>query len=1176
MLLLFLVVSFATNALDFSAMHNGVTINYSTTSANTVKVTHREYSGTVVIPETVTYNGVTYTVTAIGGQAFNDCQNLISLSIPATVVTIEYWGVRCCPNLISVTIPSNSSLTTIGWHAFFGATSLTSIVLPNSLTTIEELGFSHCFSLTSITLPSSLTSISKELFHNCYSLTSINIPSSVTSIGERAFVGCTNLVSIIIPSTVTSIGYEAFSGCHNLASVTLSSSLQSIAERTFYNCSSLVDITIPTSVTSIADRAFYNCRSLTSITIPPSVTEIGVSAFNGCSGLTSVKLPSYCEFIDTTDTTRIVVGNSNGLDLSFWIYDEICMSDDTILFTGFPEDLELRVSDSLFFAGVYNDSLYSVGNYTFHIDNLSFLSSDSLCLTGYITCDFGEFIFSEYLTLFAGSDTGYFMIDSNCIFMTSKFYVSFDNNINNIIVDTIYLVDTTYLVGISALWDSTFANCSSLRSITIPASLTQIGNNVFVNCAMLDTVIIDSLCNLSNTFLGGNGTTTAVDYIRINHSTPPEIYNTFYGASASNTHVYVPCGAIENYRNHAVWGCFTNYHTTTIHTSNDNQTICQNELPFSYGGIDFDATTTTGEYSILFVAQDECDSIVMLQLTINPKFHYVDTFATCDDMLPFTYNDSALTATGSYRFDYATQLGCDSVRVINLTVNPTYQHNDTLAICDNMLPYPYGDSALSVAGQYVVGFSSTNYCDSVVRLDLSIHATYQVSDSLTLCDNQLPYVYGGQTLDTMGVYNIHFTAINSCDSVITFKLHTHPAYHFTDVVSMCDSVEPYTYCDSIIADTGIYQFAYITPLGCDSIRVLNLAVYPSYQHVDTMAICENLLPYSYGDSLLTMAGDYTIGFTSAKKCDSIMSLHLMTSPTYRYADTINLCDNTLPYVYNGHELYHWGNHTLDYTTVHNCDSMIDLTLNLRQIEKSLLEMVTIELGHCKLQWTPSSDVTGYKIFREGTGSNPYDLVYIAPAGFESTWVDKESKPKSMVHRYKIVAVDDSCYSRESEASYGASIHLMISDGINNSYNLQWTPYEGEMNYTAYNIYRGPDEQNQELIATVPVSITSYSDFEAPEADVFYSVTAVLTPRETKLSKEIRSNVVSPEWQLRATQGALVISYAEGSRLYIYDALGRPLKCIERAAAEERYEVPSSGLYIVQQDGGISKKVTVLR
>ena len=145
----------------------------------------------VIIPSTVNHNGVDYTVTTIGDQAFFGCMTLTSITIP-------------------------DSVTTIGDSVFYDCTSLTSITIPSSVTSIGDSAFSSCSSLTSITIPSSVTSIGSMTFYQCNDLTSITIPSSVTSIGSSAFSGCSSLNEVTIESDDIYLDLTRQSACGNL------------------------------------------------------------------------------------------------------------------------------------------------------------------------------------------------------------------------------------------------------------------------------------------------------------------------------------------------------------------------------------------------------------------------------------------------------------------------------------------------------------------------------------------------------------------------------------------------------------------------------------------------------------------------------------------------------------------------------------------------------------------------------------------------------------------------------------------------------------------------------------------------------------------------------------------------------------------------------------------------
>ena len=257
--------------------------------AEVTKNPNENYSGNVVIPASVTYEDVDYSVTSIGLLAFRGCSGLKSVTIPNSVTAIgqsAFWG---CTRITSVTIPN--SVTTIGNVAFQDCISLKSVTIPNSVVFIGAQAFQSCSSLTSVTIPNSVTSIEPGTFQGC-AFTSISIPKSVTSIGERAFQSCCSLTSVTIPDRVTSIGSMAFYNCRSLTSVSIPNSVKDLGSAAFADCISLTSLVMSDCVTSILGSTFQNCSSLTSVIIPNSVTNIESSAFERCSSLDSVVIGS--------------------------------------------------------------------------------------------------------------------------------------------------------------------------------------------------------------------------------------------------------------------------------------------------------------------------------------------------------------------------------------------------------------------------------------------------------------------------------------------------------------------------------------------------------------------------------------------------------------------------------------------------------------------------------------------------------------------------------------------------------------------------------------------------------------------------------------------------------------------------------------------------------------------
>ena len=275
LLILSLFSSFSALAYAYGCKVDGIYYDLNTTdkTASVTSSGSNSYKGTIIIPETITHNNITYSVTSIGKYAFRDCSGLTSVTIPNSVTSIGESAFDYCSGLSSVIIPN--SVTSIGEGVFFGCSGLTSVTIPNSVTSIGEFAFESCSGLTSVTVDKNNGTYDSR--NNCNAI--------IDTSTNKLIVGCKNT---IIPNSVTSIGRSAFSGCSGLTSVTIPNSVTSIGDGAFGDCSGLTSVTIPNSVTSIGYGAFSGCSGLTTVTIPNSVTSIGKDAFYNCSGLTKM------------------------------------------------------------------------------------------------------------------------------------------------------------------------------------------------------------------------------------------------------------------------------------------------------------------------------------------------------------------------------------------------------------------------------------------------------------------------------------------------------------------------------------------------------------------------------------------------------------------------------------------------------------------------------------------------------------------------------------------------------------------------------------------------------------------------------------------------------------------------------------------------------------------------
>lgn len=265
-----------------------------------------QYKGDIVIPRIVTYNGISYTVTTIGEDAFHGA-DLTSISLPESITTIEAGAFQGCV-LTSITLPE--SVTTIGRMAFIYS-FIQTFNIPEGVTTLEPQTFSHCTSLLSIHIPDGVKTIDRYCFERCRSLKTVTGLKGVTSIGMGAFLDCENLPEISIPSKLETLGEAAFKNCTSLSSpIVLPSTLQRIETEAFYGCANIPSVTMEEGVQHLGNNVFGYCSSLTSIYIPASLTSFHLVPFSYCTNLTSIKVAEDNPMFDSRDNCNAIMSST--------------------------------------------------------------------------------------------------------------------------------------------------------------------------------------------------------------------------------------------------------------------------------------------------------------------------------------------------------------------------------------------------------------------------------------------------------------------------------------------------------------------------------------------------------------------------------------------------------------------------------------------------------------------------------------------------------------------------------------------------------------------------------------------------------------------------------------------------------------------------------------------------
>ena len=252
-------------------------------------------------------------------------------------------------------------------------------------------------------------------------------------------------------------------------------------------------------------------------------------------------------------------------------------------------------------------------------------------------------------------------------------------------------------------------------------------------------------------------------------------------------------------------------------------------------------------------------------------------------------------------------------------------------------------------------------------------------------------------------------------------------------------------------------------------------------------------------------------------------------------------------------------------------------------------MVSVQENHNVVIWTKELEVVQYNIYREGITTGSYDLVASLPYDSLSRWVDTASNPMSRSYRYKMTAVDS--WGNESPFSdVHKTMHLTISQGMGNQWNLMWNEYVGA-EFVSYMIFRGTSWSNMQIIDQMSVGDnTSYTDVNAPEGTVYYQVAIVksspcnITKSENIINSNIATNDENPpvgigetdfaNIGILAVNGNIYVTGAEGMTVRVYDVMGRLVATA--ADATEPVAVQSNGVYIVKVGELPARKVVVLK
>ena len=354
--------------------------------------------------------------------------------------------------------------------------------------------------------------------------------------------------------------------------------------------------------------------------------------------------------------------------------------------------------------------------------------------------------------------------------------------------------------------------------------------------------------------------------------------------------------------------------------------ICQGEI-FTVGTNQF---FETGTYENILEAANGCDSVVTLELYVQPEA-YNEMASICSGET-YIFGGNSYDQSGTYQQTFTSTQGCDSVVTLQLGVVNSFSEFVNETICEGG-SITVGNNTYSDAGTYVNTLTSSGGCDSVVTLNLAVEEDIALWINETICEGEA-FDFGGVDYTETGVYTDEFLTVGGCDSTVTLNLTVLEGLPSELNEVICEG-ESFNFGNNIYTETGVYTSTFSSPNGCETLVTLNLNVQPP-QEVDMEAtICEGQ-QYPFGSQLLDAEGTYVGEFTTLGGCDSIVTLTLNVTPTEEVVLFETICDGEI-YTIGNQEFTSTGTYENTLTAVSNgCDSLIVLNLTVIDINGGAL------------------------------------------------------------------------------------------------------------------------------------------------------------------------------------------------------------------------------------------------
>ena len=394
---------------------------------------------------------------------------------------------------------------------------------------------------------------------------------------------------------------------------------------------------------------------------------------------------------------------------------------------------------------------------------------------------------------------------------------------------------------------------------------------------------------------------------------------------------------------------------------------------------------TAGEYRDTLRNAVGCDSVVILHLNVLPKYyHTVERTIYEGDTVHFM--NQIYSTSGVYPVRFTSSIGCDSIIELRLTVTRLY--DDSVSVCANDLPLMWRGQTIYESGIYRDTVSSTNGT-SVVGIKVTVLPIAHLEEPImkTICEGDF-YKFGDSILTTQGTYYDTLTAANGCDSIVTLVLQVQPTEYKSEVRRIFEG-------DSVLFDgvwykeSGVYERRETNSYGCTDTYQLILTVLKSF-NIDTMAVvCDNELPFIWRGYEYNESGDYSLPIAWTDSSRVVKTLHLTVNHTFYMEQNISLCSGDT-FLFNGKQYFESGFFYDTVPSLVGCDSVTKYILSVHPsvdkiIEKHISDKQPYNFHGRDLTLTGTYEWTGKTI--HGCDSIEHLYLTVHPSFFQSDTLD---------------------------------------------------------------------------------------------------------------------------------------------------------------------------------------------